>query len=287
MEDHRSEFRLEKMCSVLDVSRSGYYKWLSEKGNPNSYQQRRMALVARITWLFHNSINRYGSPKITFLLCKEGWKVSERLVSKLMKENGLRSCVSKKFGENTTDSNHDQPIAPNLLNQNFQTTAPNKVWVTDITYIPCREGRMYLASVLDLYTRKIVGWKLADRMTRELVLAALDHAYEAQQPKKGLIHHSDRGSQYASEDYRERLKKYKMKASMSRKGNCYDNACIESFHSVLKKEFIYCTKFKTKAQAQQEMFEYIELFYNRKRIHSSLGYLSPNQFELKFYKKVS
>ncbi|WP_155985632.1 IS3 family transposase [Paenibacillus gorillae] len=189
------------------------------------------------------------------LLRKEGWKVSERLVSKLMKENGLRSCVSKKFRVNTTDSSHDQPIAPNLLNQNFKTIAPNKVWVTDITYIPCREGRMYLASVLDLYTRKIVGWKLADRMTKDLVLAALDQAYESHKPKKKRIHHSDRGSQYASEDYRKRLKKYKMKASMSRKGNCYDNACIESFHSVLKKEFVYCTKFKTKAQAQQEMFE--------------------------------
>jgi transposase InsO family protein len=275
---------MEKMCKVFAVSRSGYYKWLSEKANQNRYQQRRQALLARISWLFRDSTNRYGSPKITDLLRKEGWKVSERLVGKLMKENGMRSCVSKKFRICTTDSNHDHPIAPNILNQNFKTTAPNKVWVTDITYIPCREGRMYLASVLDLYTRKIVGWKLADRMTTELVLAALDHAYEAQKPKRNLIHHSDRGSQYASDDYRKRLKKYKMRASMSRKGNCYDNACIESFHSVLKKEFIYCTKFKTKAQAQQEMFEYIELFYNRKRIHGSLGYQSPVQFEAMYYK---
>jgi putative transposase len=146
---------------------------------------------------------------------------------------------------------------------------------------------MYLASVLDLFTRKIVGWKLADRMTAELVLDALDQAYASQQPPKGLIHHSDRGSQYASETYREQLEKYHMKASMSRKGNCYDNACIESFHSVLKKEFIYCTKFHTKAQAQQEIFEYIELFYNRKRIHGSLGYLSPEQFEALHKKSIS
>lgn len=139
--------------------------------------------------------------------------------------------------------------------------------------------------MLDLYTRKIVGWKLADHMTKELVLEALDQAYESQKPRKGLIHHSDRGSQYASEDYRKRLRKYKMKASMSRKGNCYDNACIESFHSVLKKEFIYCTKFRTKAQAQQQMFEYIELFYNRKRIHGSLGYVSPDRFEAEYYRK--
>jgi putative transposase len=275
------------MCKVLGVSRSGYYKWLSEKANLNRYQLRRKALVVRISWLFHDANKRYGSPKITDLLRKEGWQVSTRLVSKLMKENGMRSCVSRKFRVCTTDSNHTNPIAPNLLKQNFKTAAPNKVWVTDITYIPCREGRMYLASVLDLYTRKIVGWQLGDRMTEDLVLAALDKAYEAQKPKHKLIHHSDRGSQYTSDEYRKRLKKYNMKASMSRKGNCYDNACIESFHSVLKKEFVYCTKFHTKAQAQQEMFEYIELFYNRKRIHGTRGYMSPTQFESLYYKRAN
>jgi putative transposase len=275
---------MEKMCHVLEVSRSGYYNWLHGKAVVNSYQKRRAALTARITWLFHDHFGRYGSPKITKILKLEGWTVSERLVGKLMKKNGLRSCVSKKFRVNTTDSNHESPIAPNVLNQNFQTTAPNKVWVTDITYIPCREGRLYLASVLDLYTRKIVGWKLGDRMTTDLVVAALDQAYEAQQPSEGLLHHSDRGTQYASEEYRARLETYQMQASMSRKGNCYDNACIESFHSILKKEFIYCTKFWTKAQAQQDMFEYIELFYNRKRIHGSLGYVSPDRFEELYYK---
>jgi putative transposase len=275
------------MCEVLHVSRSGYYKWLKEKSKSNSYQKRRQSLLARITWLFEDSVRRYGSPKITDLLRKEGWKVSERLVGQLMKENGMRSCVSRKFRVCTTDSNHSNPIAPNFLKQNFKTTAPNKVWVTDITYIPCREGRLYLASVLDLYSRKIVGWALADRMTTDLVLAALDKAYAAQKPKKKLIHHSDRGSQYTADEYRERLKKYKMIASMSGKGNCYDNACMESFHSVLKKEFVYCTTFRTKDQAQQEMFEYIELFYNRKRIHSTLGYLSPIQFESLFYKQAN
>jgi putative transposase len=275
------------MCKVLVVSRSGYYKWVEEKSKENSYQKRRKALLARIKEIFLDSHKRYGSPKITKQLQEESWTVSERLVGKIMREHGLRSCVSKKFRVTTTDSNHTLPIAPNLLNQNFKTTAPNKVWVTDITYIPCREGRLYLASVMDLFTRKIVGWKLADRMTTDLVLAALDQAYAAQKPPKGLLHHSDRGSQYASEEYRDRLKQYKMKASMSRKGNCYDNACIESFHSVLKKEFIYCTKFKTKAQAQQEVFEYIELFYNRKRIHGSLGYLSPDRFETLYYENIA
>jgi transposase InsO family protein len=278
---------MEKMCNVLRVSKSGYYKWAQEKDNENSYQRRRNALLTRISWLFFDACQRYGSPKITKLLRREGWTVSQRLVSKIMSENGLRSCVSRKFKVTTTDSNHTSPIAPNVLNQKFVTTAPNKVWVTDITYIPCHEGRLYLASVLDLYTRKIVGWKLADHMRTDLVLDALDQAYASQKPKKDLIHHSDRGSQYASEDYRKRLRKYKMKASMSRKGNCYDNACIESFHSVLKKEFIYCTKFRTKAQAQQEVFEYIELFYNRKRIHGSLGYVSPDRFEAEYYKRIA
>ncbi|BBI36222.1 transposase [Cohnella abietis] len=275
------------MCEVLAVSRSGYYKWIQEKAVVSNYQKRRRELIRLITWHFIDSTNRYGSPKITKLLRNDGWIVSERRVGKLMKENGLRSCVSKKFRVTTTDSNHDQPIAPNVLNQNFKTTAPNKIWVTDITYIPCREGRLYLASVLDLYTRKIVGWKLASRMTTDLVLAALDQAYESHNPPEGLIHHSDRGSQYASEEYREKLKQYGMTASMSRKGNCYDNACIESFHSVLKKEFIYCTKFRTKVQAQQKMFEYIELFYNRKRIHGSLDYVSPVKFEAMYYSNMN
>jgi putative transposase len=277
---------MEKMCSVLEVSRSGYYKWLQEKENENAYQKRRRALLARIVWFFYDSGKRYGSPKITKLLKKEGWSISERLVGNLMRENNLRSCVSKKFKVQTTDSNHSNPIAPNVLNQQFTTTAPNKVWVTDITYIPCREGRLYLASVMDLYTRKIVGWRLGDRMTTDLVLAALDMAYEAKKPAKGLLHHSDRGSQYTSEEYRERLRKYKMTASMSRKGNCYDNACIESFHSVLKKEFIYCTRFRTKEQAQKEVYQYIEFFYNRKRIHGSLGYESPDRFEEMYYKNI-
>nr|WP_240644710.1 IS3 family transposase [Paenibacillus paeoniae] len=287
MADQRSNHAVEKMCSTLGVSKSGYYKWVQEQNNENSYQKRRKALLARIKWLFVDTHQRYGSPKITHLLRREGWKVSERLVGKIMGEHGLRSCVSKKFRVATTDSNHSDPIAPNVLNQNFKTTAPNKVWVTDITYIPCREGRLYLASVLDLFTRKIIGWKLADRMTTDVVLSALDDAYASEKPAKGLIHHSDRGSQYASGEYRARLKTYKMKASMSRKGNCYDNACIESFHSVLKKEFIYCTTFRTKAQAQQGVFEYIELFYNRKRIHGSLGYLSPVRFEEAYYKTIA
>lgn len=280
-------FRIEKMCNVLLVSKSGYYKWHKEKENENSYQRRRKLLLARISYLFYDSKCRYGSPKITKLLQREGWCVSGRTVATIMKENDMRSCVSRKFHVRTTDSNHSYPIAPNVLNQCFTTTAPNKVWVTDITYIPCREGRLYLASVLDLYTRRIVGWKLARHMKTDFVLAALDQAYANQKPAEGLIHHSDRGTQYASEVYRARLEHYQMTASMSRKGNCYDNACIESFHSVLKKELIYCTRFRTVEQAEQEIFEYIEMFYNRKRIHGSIGHVSPIQFEMQYYQQTS
>ncbi len=273
---------MEKMCDVLEVSRSGYYSWKSAE--PSQQELRKAELLERIKFHFHDTKKRYGSPKITHMLQLEGYQVVERTVGTYMQELGLRSCVSGKFKVITTDSNHDLPIAPNVLNQKFATAEPGKVWAADITYIPCREGRLYLASILDLCTREIVGWRLGDRMTTELVLGALDDAYEAKKPKSNLIHHSDRGTQYASADYRNQLVKYKMTASMSRKGNCYDNACIESFHSILKKELIYCTRFKTKQQAYDEIFEYIEFFYNRKRIHSALGYLSPVRFAALFQK---
>ncbi|MEW9674503.1 IS3 family transposase [Ammoniphilus sp. 3BR4] len=282
MDDHCSDFPVEKMCKVMAVSRSGYYKW--KKAEPSEQELQKRKVQERIIYYYHDSEKRYGAPKIAVLLHREGFTITERTVGKYMNELGLRSIVSKKFKVKTTDSNHDLPIAPNILNQDFSTSAPNKVWVADITYIPCRQGRLYLASILDLCTKAIVGWRLGDRMTTELVLGALDDAYKAKKPKKGLIHHSDRGSQYASVDYRNQLKKYKMKASMSRKGNCYDNACIESFHSILKKEFIYCTKFRTKQQAYDEIYRYIEFFYNRKRIHSSIGYLSPVRYEQHFKK---
>jgi len=270
------------MCETLKVSTSGYYKWLSSK--PSKQEQRKTAVMERIRYHFYDSKERYGSPKITQLLLAEQIVIAEKTVGNYMREMGLRSCVSRKFKVTTTDSSHDEPIAPNVLNQQFKVLEPCKVWVADITYIPCREGRLYLASILDLCTREIVGWRLGERMTEELVLGALEQAYEAKQPGKGLLHHSDRGSQYASKEYRKKLNEYHMKASMSRKGNCYDNACIESFHSVLKKELIYCTRFRTKQQAYEEIFEYIEFFYNRKRIHSALGYLSPTRFAKQFLK---
>ncbi|WP_460327714.1 IS3 family transposase, partial [Paenibacillus sp. YSY-4.3] len=269
IEEHRSEFPLEKMCAVLQVSRSGYYRWKTKK--PSSQKLRKDAVMERIRYHFTDHNKRYGSPKITRLLHQEGHAVTERTVSVYMREMQLRSIVSKKYRVRTTDSNHSHPIEPNHLNQQFKVIKPNTVWVTDITYIPCREGRLYLASVMDLCTREIVGWHLADHMETSLALGALQAAYEAKRPGKGLLHHSDRGTQYTSNEYREQLKTYRMTSSMSRKGNCYDNACIESWHSILKKELIYCNaRFKTKEQAYHALFQYIEFYYNRKRMHGAL-----------------
>lgn len=271
------------MCSILEVSRSGYYKW--KQAHVSQQARRKEEVCERIAFHFHDSFRRYGSPKITAELRKEGYRISERSVGTYMAELGLRSCVARRFKVRTTDSNHDNPISANLLDQKFTVEKPNRVWVTDITYIPCRTGRLYLASVLDLCTREIVGWRLGNRMDTSLVLGALQDAYKTKKPQKGLMHHSDRGSQYTSAEYRECLDTYKMTSSMSRKGNCYDNACIESFHSVLKKELVYCTRFLTKEHAYSELFQYIEFFYNRKRIHSALGYLSPVKFAATFNAK--
>ncbi|WP_239717607.1 IS3 family transposase [Paenibacillus sp. 19GGS1-52] len=285
MEEHRSEFRIEKMCSLLEVSRSGYYKW--RLSPPSDRKMHRERLLKRIEYHFYDNDEIYGSPKITKKLQEEGFVVGEKTVGRIMRENKLRSQATGKFKVQTTDSNHDFPIAPNWLNQHFDVcTMPNQVWVTDITYIHTRQGVLYLASVLDLYTRKIVGWELGNRMKVDLVSVALEKAYKSQQPEKGLIHHSDRGSQYASTDYRKKLKEYHMIRSMSRRGNCYDNACIESFHSILKRELVYRRRFLTKEEAKNHLFRYIEFFYNRKRIHSKLDYLSPDRFESLYYKNL-
>jgi transposase InsO family protein len=271
------------MCSVLEVSRSGFYKWL--RAPISARKQRREELTKRIEYHFYDNHTRYGAPKVRDCLLDEGKRVSQKTVGRIMREKGLRSCIMKKFSVQTTNSNHKLPVASNVLNQQFHTTAPNKIWVTDITYIWTRQGRLYLACVMDLFTRKIVGWSLKTRMTNELVLEALDRAIEAQRPEPGLLHHSDRGSQYASQEYQERLQKYGIVGSMSRKGNCYDNAVIESFHAIIKRELIYQKKFATREEAMREIYWYIEFFYNRKRKHGSIGNLSPVRFEKIFLSK--
>lgn len=284
IEEHRSEFRVEKMCKVLNVSRSGYYK--TRHAMKSMRAKRQEEITARIDDIFQDHDSTYGAPRITECLRDEKYVISEKTVARIMRKQGLHAEAKRKYRVTTTDSKHDLPIAPNLLNRKFQTTAPNKVWMTDITYIRTTECKMYLASVMDLYTRKIVGWSLQNHMREELVLEALDKAVAAYKPAPGLIHHSDRGSQYASHDYQARLKTYGMVGSMSRKGNCYDNACIESYHATLKRELVYRVRFKTKVMAHEKIYSYLEFFYNRKRKHSSLGYLSPDRFEAKYYQQL-
>jgi putative transposase len=283
IEEHRSEFRVKKMCKLFNVSRSGYYK--THHALKSMRTKREEEITARIVDIFHDHDSNYGAPRITDCLRDEKYVISEKTVARMMRKRGLYAEAKKKYRITTTDSKHDLPIAPNVLNRNFITTEPNKVWMVDITYIWTKECRMYLASVMDLYTRKIVGWSLQNHMREELVLEALDKAVAAQNPPPGLIHHSDRGAQYASIEYQLRLKKFQMVGSMSRKGNCYDNACIESYHSTLKRELVYRTRFTTKQMAQEKIYSYLEFYYNRKRKHSSLGYLSPDRFEAKYYKQ--
>lgn len=267
------------MCSLFSVSKSGYYEWTKRQESNRS--QRRKQLEKCIRRIFLDSRQLYGSPKIWHVLKQEGIRVSRKTVARIMKELGLKSRTVKKY-KATTNARHHMPVAENVLNQSFAAEKPNQVWMADMTYIPTEEGWLYLASLEDLCTRKIVGFHMDERMTKELCLKALDRAYRHQKPKGSVLHHSDRGSQYASSDYQRRLKQYGMTGSMSRKGNCYDNACMESFHSVLKKELVYLHKFKTKNEAREKIFEYISCFYNGKRIHSSIGYVTPNQYERMF-----
>ena len=271
------------MCKVLGVSKGGYFKWL--KRPKSDRQKKHEELSQKILQIHLEFKQRYGSKKVTKTLNKRGIQVSERTVSRIMTKNNWKSCTVKKY-KATTNSKHQHPVSENVLNRQFNVRKLNQAWVTDITYIPTDEGWLYLASVMDLYSRKIVGWSMDKTMTKELVINALKMAYHRQKPSKGLIHHSDHGVQYASREYQKLLKQYKMKGSMSRKGNCYDNACIESFHGILKRELVYQTKFKTRLEARKSLFEYIEFFYNSKRIHSTLNYHTPNEFE-KMYGKQS
>jgi len=268
------------MCCVLEVSRSGYYKW---KDRPESHRTRRhKEWTDQVKEVYDASRQLYGSPKVAEKLHQQGVDISMRTVTRIMSEQQWRSRTVKKY-KATTHSKHNLPVQENVLNQEFKASKPNEKWVTDITYVATEEGWLYLASVMDLYSRKIVGWHTSERMTKELVLQALRQAHGRQRPDGEILHHSDRGSQYASHEYQKQLKVYSMIGSMSRKGNCYDNACIESFHSIIKKELIYLNKYATRAKAEKSIFEYIEVFYNNERIHSSIGYCAPADFERQYY----
>ena len=248
--------------------------------------KRRQRIPKQVHQIFVKSRRLYGSPKIAHILRQEGERVAQKTVAKIMRDHQLRSRTVRKY-KATTNSNHDDPVQENVLDQTFVAERPNQVYMADITYIPTDEGWVYLASVEDLYSRKIAGWRAGERMTKALCVGALEHAYERQgRPTEPVLHHSDRGSQYASHDYQNKLRDYGMVGSMSRKGNCYDNACIESFHSILKRELIYLEKFRTREQAIQRIFEYIEVLYNRERIHSSIGYLSPTEYEKRYFQFI-
>jgi transposase InsO family protein len=236
-------------------------------------------LSEQIEGVYEQSGQSYGSPRIQQHLRAEGVKCSRQRVARLMQQAGLRATPSRRVKVVTTDSNHDYPIAPNRLNQDFTTSRVNETWLADITYIPTDEGWLYLAAVLDLHSRRIVGWAMSHSLHRQLVIDALQMAVTTRQPPPGLLHHSDRGSQYASTDYQALLTKCHMHASMSRKGNCFDNAPMESFFGSLKSERVQQRHYRTRAEARTDLFEYIEVFYNRWRLHSALGYLCPVAFE--------
>lgn len=244
-------------------------------------QEKKENTQVIIKQLFYKNREVYGSPRIKRELDKKKIFLAEKTVANYMRELGLSASIPFKY-KTTTNSNHDHLIYPNLLMRNFNTDAPNLVWVADITYIWTREGWLYLATVMDLFNRKIVGFNIDSTLSTELPLLALQRALTLRSPDEGLIHHSDQGSQYASKDYVDLLKEKHCKISMSRRGDCYDNACIESFHSTIKKELIYRKRFVTRDEAKMAVLEYIVSFYNEKRIHSTLNYLSPNDFERKY-----
>ena len=278
MDNHKSEFPIGKMAKVLGISRSGYYKYTLKGESKRS--QENAKLSKEIKEIFHDSAETYGSPRVMAELHDRGYQCGINRVSRLMNEMNLVSCRHKKFKVMTTDSNHDLAVSPNLLKRNFSIDKPNKVWVSDITYISTQEGWLYLCTVLDLFSRKIVGWSMTDHMEASMVIDALDMAYMSRRPGEGLIMHSDRGSQYASNAFREKLAEYEMLSSMSRKGNCWDNACAESFFCTLKTELVYRCDYLTRDEAKKTIFRYIEIFYNRKRRHSTLGNVSPDSFEM-------
>jgi putative transposase len=277
MDQHCSTHGVQKMCRIIGASRSGYYIW--KKQPQNRTQKENEKILMEIREVHTRSRRTYGSPRITDELRSNGTKCGKNWVARLMKIHGIVGKAKKKF-KATTNSMHNLLVAENLLNQNFVAEKPNTVWLSDITYIPTLEGWLYLVVIIDLFSRQVVGWGMSDRLTSGFVVKALYQAIGRRHPGSGCIFHSDRGIQYASADFRDVLKVYGFIQSMSRKGNCYDNAVSESFFHTLKTEHVYDYRYETRAEARQSIFEYIEMFYNRQRRHSALGYRSPVSFEL-------
>jgi transposase InsO family protein len=265
------------MCEVLRVSRSGYYAWVDRP--PSARDRRRAELTERIRGAHADSFGTYGSPRVHAELAGRKVDVCVNTVAKLMKRAGIRSVTHRRFVPRTTDSTHDLPVADNLLAQDFSADTTDRKWVCDLTYVHTGQGTLYLAAVMDLCSRRIIGWAMAEHMRAELCAEALDMALRSRDVGPDLVHHSDRGSQYASDDYARLLRSRGVKVSMSRVGNCYDNAAMESFWGSLKTEWVYQQTYRTFEQAKQSIFQYIECWYNRRRRHSAIGYVSPEQFE--------
>lgn len=275
--EHRPDFRVKKMTEVMKVSRGGYYEWV-KNGCKSRRQIEDEQYLELIRIEFDKSRQTYGPRRLAKELKKNGQRIGRRRVEEIMRENNIVPKTVKKF-KATTNSNHNYPVSPNLLNRNFKVDRLFTTWVSDITYIATREGWLYLAAVMDLYSGKIVGWAMSERMTQELVISALKQAVGRTRPPRGIILHSDRGVQYACKRYRNLVKSYGFRQSMSRKGDCWDNAPMESFFGTLKTELIYHEDYKTRNEARQSVFEYVEAFYNRVRLQQRLGYMSPVEFE--------
>lgn len=276
----KTDHSILTLCLHLEVSPRGYYAWQQRRACPGPRTTQDQALAREIARIHVESRRTYGSPRVEDALRKKGRCHGRNRIARLMKEQGLYGRQQASYRVQTTDSNHAQPIAPNRLLEAPKATAPNQLWVADITYIETGEGWLYLAAILDLYSRKIVGWAMSERIDTVLVLKALAMALLHRRPPARLLFHSDRGVQYASGDYRQALDQADLVPSMSRRGNCYDNATMESFWSTLKLELVYRSTFTTRAEARAQIFDYIESFYNRQRAHSALGYHSPVDFEL-------
>ena len=275
-------FPVAVLCRVLGVSPSGYYAWARRPASARAHRDEELG--ARVRAAHAASKGRYGSPRVHAELCANGEKVGRKRVARLMKAANLAGRKRRKF-RSTTDSNHAFPIAPNVLERDFTATAPNEVWVTDITSVWTREGWLYLAAILDLFSRRVVGWATSANIDRHLALSALEMALRERRPREGLIHHSDRGSTYASSDYRDALEAHGLECSMSRKGDCWDNAVAESFFASLKREVEEIDQVGSRAQGNALIAEYIDRFYNLQRRHSTIAYRSPVEFELMYYAK--
>ena len=270
-------YPVEIACDALGVSRSGYYAWRDRPAGARA--ERRAALAAKARAVHEANRRVYGSPRVHAALVASGERVCENTVAKVMRGQQIRAKTARKFVPRTTDGSHDRPVADNVLNRRFDATLPDRKWAADVTYVPTGQGWLYLAGVIDLCSRKLVGWSMAEHMRTDLVADALAMAIARRSPAAGLLHHSDRGVQYASDAYQALLAENGIACSMSGKGDCYDNAVMESFWGTLKAELVNHERYATRDEARASIFEYVEVFYNRHRLHSSLGYVSPEQFE--------